>query len=305
MNGLMAYATGLSLILLPVQIQAQSPRTAATNSTSARELITSQYLFEVVRHAYRWHLDESDLDGFSSLKEFPFWVRELKPKLDPGDASQFAEIIMPWIRTAVKIKKTDYYVPELALRVKSGGFKIVNVSRQDVPTAAPPDCRVLVAKVDEMKEYLTRTRSQPDYPSSVLMDRLRLALRKQLAEEISRMSEQNKAKTQIVHVAPLSPVANEVWAYWETGRRLIRFASDIDLTNPKVWQQENLGVRVYDVFNQVVVSLDQTAGSNAFMTRDQIGRALYNCVVLGQRLELVPASLPSPGKPNKPSPLKK
>jgi hypothetical protein len=45
-------------------------------------------------------------------------------------------------------------------------------------------------------------------------------------------------------------------------------------------------VKTWDVLNQVVVSLDESAGSNAFMTRDQIGRALYNCLVLGQRLEV-------------------
>jgi hypothetical protein len=45
-------------------------------------------------------------------------------------------------------------------------------------------------------------------------------------------------------------------------------------------------VKTWDVLNQVVVSLDEAAGSNAFMTRDQIGRALYNCVVLGRRLEI-------------------
>jgi hypothetical protein len=37
-----------------------------------------------------------------------------------------------------------------------------------------------------------------------------------------------------------------------------------------------------------VVSLDEVAGSNAFMTRDQAGRILFNCMVLGRRLELAP-----------------
>ena len=41
------------------------------------------------------------------------------------------------------------------------------------------------------------------------------------------------------------------------------------------------------VLTQTVVSLDEAAGSNAFLTRDQIGRALFNCVVLGRRIEVV------------------
>ena len=93
------------------------------------------------------------------------------------------------------------------------------------------------------------------------------------------------------HRAPLSPVANEVWVYWENRKLLIRFASDIDLTNPAVWEHESLMVKTWDTLNQVVVSLDEAAGSNAFLTRDQIGRALYNCIVLDRRLE---ATNPAP-----------
>jgi hypothetical protein len=33
--------------------------------------------------------------------------------------------------------------------------------------------------------------------------------------------------------------------------------------------------------------MEETAGSNAFLTRDQVGRALVNCVVLGKRLVVV------------------
>jgi hypothetical protein len=43
----------------------------------------------------------------------------------------------------------------------------------------------------------------------------------------------------------------------------------------------DLGIRTYDVLTQTVVSLDEAAGSNEFLTRDQVGRALYNCIVLG------------------------
>ena len=90
----------------------------------------------------------------------------------------------------------------------------------------------------------------------------------------------------VVHMAPLSPVANELWVYVENSRVLLRFASDIDLANPAVWEHETLAVRIYEVEKQMVVSLRETEGSNAFMTRDQVGRALFNCVVLGRRMVL-------------------
>lgn len=38
--------------------------------------------------------------------------------------------------------------------------------------------------------------------------------------------------------------------------------------------------------------LDEVAGSNAFMTRDQAGRVLFNSVVLGRKLELTPPQRP-------------
>ncbi len=35
--------------------------------------------------------------------------------------------------------------------------------------------------------------------------------------------------------------------------------------------------------------MDEAPGSNVFMTRDQVGRALLVCIVLGKRLDIPPA----------------
>ncbi len=45
---------------------------------------------------------------------------------------------------------------------------------------------------------------------------------------------------------------------------------------------------IYDIDEQVVVSLQEVPGSNAYLTRDQVGRALYNCMILGKRVILEP-----------------
>jgi hypothetical protein len=79
-------------------------------------------------------------------------------------------------------------------------------------------------------------------------------------------------------------VANEVWVYWETGRKLLHFDSDIDLANPAVWQHETLMVHSYDLDQQVVLTHEEAPGSNRFLTRHQVGRALFNCMLLGQRV---------------------
>ena len=41
---------------------------------------------------------------------------------------------------------------------------------------------------------------------------------------------------------------------------------------------------LYDIDEQVVVSLDEVAGSNAYLTRDHVGRILFNCMVHGETI---------------------
>jgi hypothetical protein len=256
---------------------------AAAAAGVPEELTEPKYLFEIVRHIYRWHLDENDVDRLAGAPEFPFWVRMLDLPLDAGDHSRMAEIVMPLVGTMVKVKKTDYRIDELDLAVTSGVYRITSVSKLGIPDKPLPAHRAVNVSYAEMRAYLFQTRFAAAFPDEMLLERLRGAVRKEMALP----PEARTPGRQIVHLAPLSPVANEVWVFWENGKLLIRFASDIDLVNPAVWAHETLMVRTWDVRNQVVVSLDEAAGSNAFMTRDQIGRALYNCVVLGQRLEVV------------------
>ena len=254
----------------------------ATASAVPPELTDSKYLFEIIRHVYRWHLDENDVDRLSGTKEFPFWVRMVEVPLDAGDSSRTAEIVMPLVGTMVKVKKPDYRIDELKLAVTGGTYRITGVSKIGIPDKPLPEHLVINAGYDEMKAYLFRTRDEASFPDAALQERLRIAVRK----EMGLVPEVRTAGRQIAHLAPLSPVANEAWVFVEDQRLLVRFASDIDLVNPAMWAQETLMVKTWDVRRQVVVSLDEAAGSNAFMTRDQIGRALYNCIVLGQRLEI-------------------
>lgn len=245
------------------------------------EVTADPFLFEVVRHVYRWHLDEGDFDRLSGAKTFPFWVRMLHPNMDADDRSQFAEIVMPMVGTSVIVKKTDYRIEELNLEIKGGGFRINSVSKIGVPDQPRSDDQVVNADYAAMKEYLFKTRDQASFPEGELLERFKGALRAEL-----KVPEGERASgRQIAYLAPMSPVANEVWVFWENRKMLIRFASDIDLTNPEVWGQDAIRVRTWDTRTQVVVSLDEAAGSNAFATRDQVGRALFNCVVLGKRME--------------------
>jgi hypothetical protein len=56
--------------------------------------------------------------------------------------------------------------------------------------------------------------------------------------------------------------------------------------NEQLWLRSKLNVKIYDIDKQVVVSLQEVPGSNAYLTRDQVGRALYNCIILGRKYNL-------------------
>ena len=140
--------------------------------------------------------------------------------------------------------------------------------------------------MQEMRDYLFQTRSQHDYPDPALIARLQQAFRKEAAKE--KLLTNDFADQKIVHIAPLSPVANELWVFWEAGRKLFLFSSDIDLANPAVWQHETLLARMFDLDQQVVVSHEEAPGSNRFLTRNEVSRALFNCMLFGQRLSVKP-----------------
>ena len=201
---------------------------------------------------------------------------------------------MPLVGTLVKVKKPDYRIEEMNVAVTGRTYRITSVSKVGLPDKPLPEHRVINAKYADMKAYLFRTRDEAAFPDDALRERLRVAVRK----EMGLNPEERTAGHHVAYLAPLSPVANEAWVYIENQKLLVRFASDIDLVTPAMWSHETLMVKTWDVMKQVVVSLDESAGSNAFMTRDQIGRALFNCVVLGRRLEITnPATGNSKGQP--------
>ena len=283
-------ATRLLLAILALALirPALAPAGASPPGPASPELLKKPYLYEVVRYLYRWYMDEDDVLRARDDRNFTFWVRELRPRLDPGDHSRLAEIILPQLDISVRVKKADYTIPELGLAVKTDRFKITNVSRIKTPKKLPPGAVLVSVDFRNMLDYLFHTRSRAKFPDEALLARLRTAVRKRLQEDARSRGIKLPAGEQIVHISPLSPVANELWVFAETGRHLIRFTSDLDLDNPRVWQHENLGVKLFDIDRQMVLSFDEVAGSNAYLTRDHVGRVLYNCVILGRRLTLPP-----------------
>ena len=140
-----------------------------------RELTNQQYLYDVLRHLYRWYLDETDVyKGTRDKEQFTFWVRALHPKLDPGDESLLGEIALPVLGIKVKVKKAHYTIEELDTVVKNDTFKIINVSREALPAERPEDFEEVVADKTDMRAYLFHTRTMANFPDDQLLLRLRI-----------------------------------------------------------------------------------------------------------------------------------
>ena len=254
----------------------------AAGAAPPAELTDLDFLCQITQHLYRWYMDEADVEKKTEAKAetFIYWVRRLDVKLDEGDRSVIGELLLPQLGIRVMVKKADYAIEDLGIEVKSRGFRIVNVSREPLPAEPPPGAAVVQMDYAQMRDDLFRKRAEARFPDEAMQERLRMAVRDYYHLDPA----DTRPREQVIHVAPLSPVANELWVFLETRKILIRFASDIDLEDPAMWEHQELGIRTYDILKQTVVSMNEAAGSNEFLTRDQVGRALFNCVVLGKRV---------------------
>lgn len=261
------------------------PYAEAATPTPSSESLQKPFMFELVRYLYRWHLDADDLKRPEKGDQFVFWVRDLEKALDEGDESRFAEVVIPHFGMLVTLKFSNYHIAELGVHIRNDGYKVVHVTRHIPPALIPAGYTLVSVDAKEMVDHLFRTRNDKTFPSEQMLLPMRDSVGRVVEEDFEKRGADIPNEGQILHLAPLSPVVNESWFFWETGRMLIRVASDIDLNHPLVWQQDSLFVDTYDLESQVVVSMDEAAGSNAYLTRDQIGRVLYNCIVLGVRLE--------------------
>jgi hypothetical protein len=265
--------------------------TAAANATAAAANpaaaepdppFTDAYLEEILRNLHRWEMDETTALQVHGSENITIWTRDLTEKLDDQDASRYREIYFPQLQLDVTVKKANYFIPEFGQRVQNKDYMIERVERLSAPDAKPADFVQRTLNTAAVVDYLKRTRSQLQFPDPALMNRLRLALRAARAD-ITAKPEDGE---QTIYLAPLSPVKNTLWVFWEDYGWLIKFTSDSDINNPLFWDMEKLGVRIYDLHKDVVVTLSEVDGSHGYITRDWAARAIFNCVVFGERLEV-------------------
>jgi hypothetical protein len=251
-------------------------------------VLEEPFLAEVALHLYAWFLDEKDYDPgrFGDGTALVFRVRRPEVKADEGDNSEWADIRIPQLNLGATVKRPDYAIEELGVEVRSPNFRIVNVYRLGQDECAFPeeeDWRTVEGDLQRMLDVLRESPARGTFPSPALTERLYLACCRQM--EID--PDARETGDHVFHIAPMSPVANEVWVFAENRNLFLHFTSDTDIENPQLWDSQQLRVRVIDAANDTVVSMEEMPGSNVYVTRDQIGRLLYNCIVFGKRILVV------------------
>ena len=251
------------------------------------QLQEQSYVFAVLEYLYRWHFDQSYVLESGKQDTLEIWVRPLYPPLDPGDHSEFAEIWIPAVNTRVELKRSDYMIPEMNLAVVDRSFKIKRVTRQLNPPAPRSDYQVSSYALAEVQDHLfdSRTNRVP------MSDSLRTAARKLVLDYLYKAHPAPFTEDQIFYVAPVSSVCNDLWAFWETGRKIMLFSADMDLSNPGFEQLSQLRLEVIDLDKDVVASTEEVPGSNAFVTKDWVGRMFFNCILYGERIVRTPEEM--------------
>ncbi len=257
-----------------------------TNAELA-QLQEKPFVFAVLEYLYRWHFDQSYVLAAGKVDTLEIWVRPLYPTLDAGDHSEYAEMWIPAVNTCVELKRSDYKIPEMSLAIVNRSFKVDRVTRQLNPPASRSHYQVISYPLAEVQDHLFDSRTN----RVAMSDSLRAAARKLALDYLYKAHPAPFTEDQIFYVAPVSSVCNDVWAFWETGRKVMLFSADTDLTNPGFEQLSQLRLEVIDLDKDVVASTGEVPGSNAFVTKDWVGRMFFNCILYGERIVRTPEEM--------------
>src|SRR5687768_13051023 len=167
-------------------------------------LLTRDYVAEVMRYLYRWHADETMLASVSQHTDTELWARPLHPRLDAGDDSRFCEVLFPRVRMRIVLKQADYLVEELGQRVHNESFRVHSVGEYLSLPAARSAYTVFRFDRGELSDYLFRTRNERTFPDEQLREHLRTAVRNAMGERPSDVED----GPAVVYLAPVSPVSN-------------------------------------------------------------------------------------------------
>ena len=271
----------LGLLLLARPVLAAPPELDA-------QLKETAFQYEVLRYVYLWYIDDRFFIETAKATSFELWIRAVEPRTrDPGDESRYAEIWIPSAQIQLRLKLANYPVPELQRQVKSPGYRITRAA--PLPAAPGPrdNYTVITLDRDQIRAYLTDNRFRPQLPDPALRQRLLAAMR-----EVAKIHPNfNPDVPQVFFLSTVSPVSGDLWVIWVNEKTAIRFGGEFGADEPDLLALLPLHTQLYDLKTHVVASLLETEGSTGFITKDWTGRILYQCFVLGQRVDVPGAKL--------------
>jgi hypothetical protein len=246
------------------------------------------FQYEVLRYIYLWYLDDRFFVNMAEAKSFDLWIRPVEPRTrDAGDQSLYAEMWVPAAQIQLRLKLADYPVPELQRQVKSPGFRIIRAAPLAVAPGAPEDYVVITLDRPKIAAYLKEVRNQPQVPDAALRQRLLAAMR----ETVKLQPPADPTVPQVFFLSTVSPVSGDLWILWVNEKTAIRFGGEFGADEPDLLGLLPLHTQLFDLKTKVVASLLEAEGGTGFITKDWTGRILYQCLVLGERVEVAPPAL--------------
>jgi hypothetical protein len=288
LSALLCFVLLASLRAAPAAPAATAASAAPTLTVLDNRLRDPAFQFEVLRYIYLWYLDDRFFVNSADASSFEIWVRPIQPRTrDAGDQSLYAEMWVPAAGVQLKLKLADYPVPELQRQVKSPGFRIVRAAPLPEAPAPREEYAVFTHDRKAISTFLMDTRNKPQTPGPELRQRLLAALR----ETVKVHPPADPTARQVFFLSTAPSVSGDIWILWVNEKTAIRFGGEFGADQPDLLSLLPLQTQLFDLSTMVVASLLETEGRTGFITKDWAGRILFQCLVLGERVEVAPEAL--------------
>jgi hypothetical protein len=261
---------------------------AATPPAIDARLRDPVFQYEILRYCYLWYLNDQFFVAMAKETAFELWFRPVNARLpDPGDESRYAEVWIPAAQLQLQLKLADYPIPELQRRVRSPGYRITRAELRPAASRPREDYAVFSVERDRIRSYFADVRTRAQLPEAGLRARLVAAMK----DVVKLHPPARPAAPQTFFVSTVLPVSGDLWVVWANEQVAIRFGGELGADAADLLEVLPLHTQLYDLKRQVVASLLETEGRTGFITKDWAGRILFQCLVLGERVEVSPATL--------------
>ncbi|RLD12501.1 MAG: hypothetical protein DRI44_00425 [Chlamydiae bacterium] len=256
---------------------------ATINSLAAKKFMkpeNAEFLRGVLRYIYFWHLDPAHFFEDDPDTNIEVYVKKNSYSKDLNNNSIRYELIIPDLNLGIDLVKANYKIRELDLQITNSSFKVVAVNPDFREPITNKNFQVRLLSEGKMMKKLFQSRYRPAVLSGCVKTNIYNSLVKLSKLELGHPLK----KSHVFFVGPLSDYSNDIWIFWETERKLVRFSSASDYTSKAYWQLLPIYVKIYDLDSNVVVSLSEVSGSNAYITKSFAGRIMFNCIVEGKKI---------------------